>query len=788
MYQWKKAKAVWGSNLKNAWNQLLGFYTSVKSDGELAVVISARSYYRIYVNGKMAASGPARCAHGHCRMDVIKISDTGRLDIAVEVIAIGKPNKYSNDCTLEPGLFTAEICDRDGVVVAATGYDWKYTELLTRRSLVETMSHSRGCVEWYDYSPDSFDWMRGKTEGFKTPKVLEENVGYLERRAPYPSYREYPVQTLSQIADAVPGGAPGSSFSMRISRFMNSSYYELIPKENEFLEKLMGEREETFTGKYTRGIAGEIKVTPGEHPASLMYEIEKSELGFIGLDIEISEECCLDIINDDHLHDTGVLKGNTYVTRYNLAVGNYRLITFEPKLVRYIKLVCRTNGTAIIKNLRVIDYAYPDTRKYTFSCSDGELNEIYEGSRRTLRLNTLDIFMDCPQRERGGWLCDSQFTAQGAWQMFSDLSVEKDFIENFLLTDGDSMWHSFFPEVYPASKESYSSDVGIANWSFWLMTELYDYYRRSGDREFVDKYRNRVVRFVEGLLSLRGESGLLEGMKYQFVDWSLSNKPFCLEPVNIPNNCLAVCVLEKLAELYDMPSWRNEAEEMRGIIEAMETGSTLYGGDGDSASYENGVLKRGCCKTEAGVALELWSGFHKNDRDYILNFVNTMGYAPVLRSNPNVGKANIFIGLIIRFDVLSRLGRTGTLVRELKNLYLPELKEGSGTFFENYNETNGCHGANALVGTLLTNDILGLGQPHQLTKTVRISPHPGALRWARGAAGTSDGDIFFSWVADHEVHELNMKLLLPNGWKSEIVMPFELSGWKVYLNGESLPA
>ena len=34
-----------------------------------------------------------------------------------------------------------------------------------------------------------------------------------------------------------------------------------------------------------------------------------------------------------------------------------------------------------------------------------------------------------------------------------NLSVEKDFIENFMLTDPDEMEHAFFPEVYPGSKK-----------------------------------------------------------------------------------------------------------------------------------------------------------------------------------------------------------------------------------------------------------------------------------------------------------------------------------------------
>ena len=133
--------------------------------------------------------------------------------------------------------------------------------------------------------------------------------------------------------------------------------------------------------------------------------------------------------------------------------------------------------------------------------------------------------MDCPQRERGGWLCDSQFNGPASWLMFGDLTVEHDFLENFLLTDPDEKLEEFFPEVYPGVHKS-PEEVGITNWSFWLVTELYDYYQRSGDREFIDKYACRIERFIEGMLTLRGESGLLENLPNAFVDWSISNKEF----------------------------------------------------------------------------------------------------------------------------------------------------------------------------------------------------------------------------------------------------------------------
>ncbi len=817
MVQFQRAKAVWIREEAKEYNQFAGFYCRIAREGEwtLHAAVAARSYYRLYLNGEMAASGPARTAKHYARVDELSFAVSGNVDVAIEVAAYAKPGNYSNDCTLEPGMLTAELTGDNGEVLAATGDavaagreegavvpagreegdavaagreagSWRCMPLRTRRALVETMSHSRGIVEYYDLDPQSDAWRRGEGTGWQTPVAVEETVTYLKRRVPYPDYHRIPLKRLSEITDIVPSQGGEGGAVLTLARFFNPEWYDMLPEENCFLESLRKEQDAAFTGRLTRERAAgreRFCVVPGEGPAALLFEGEASELGFLELSVETERECTLDVINSDHLHFYGSLRSNSYVTRYHLAPGAYHLITFEPKLTRFVKLIFRTEGEVRLSAPCLLDDSYPDDHSCTFSCSDGDLNRIYEAARRTLRLNTLDIFMDCPQRERGGWLCDSQFTAAGAWQLFGDLTVEKDFIENFMLTDADEMWHGFFPEVYPGSKGD-PGDPGIANWSFWLMTELKDYYDRSGDTEFIERCRGRVERFVEGLLSLRGESGLIEGLKNQFVDWSLSNRSFCLAPISVPNNCLAVCLLEKMAALYDRADWRTAADQMRGVIEAMDDTTGIFGGGGDSATFADGKLRRGECPTESGIALELWSGFHGEDAAYLRRFVNTMGVAPKYRADPNVGKANLFIGQMIRFDVLARMGKIDALLKEWKELYLPQLAEGSGTLFENYAAFSGCHGFNGATGALMTNHVLGLGAPMQRTKSLRIAPHPCGLRWARGTARCAEGMISFSWSADEETHELTMRLVLPEGWKYELCLPFELSGWRIWMNGE----
>lgn len=412
-----------------------------------------------------------------------------------------------------------------------------------------------------------------------------------------------------------------------------------MPAENEYLPQMTGSREYPFSGSYSREpLSGTVSVKPGARPFYLLYSDTVSRLGFVEISLTCKERTVLDVVTSDHKSASGAVEVNTYLAHYELEKGGYRLITQEPKLVRFIKLMIRSEGEVAVRKPELIDYSYPDTCTTGFSCSDNDLNRIYEGARRTLKFNTLDIFMDCPQRERGGWLCDSYFTAQAAWQMFGDRAVEKDFLWNFMLTDGAVKKNGFFPEVYPGSKKD-PSDVGIMNWSFWLMAQLVDYAERSGDQAFLAEVYPRVEMFADGLLSLRGKSGLLEGMDILFVDWSLSNADWALKPVNIPNNCLAVKILEELGALYDRQDWTGAAQEMRAVIEKMDAADMASGRQGDAAVYENGILHRTGYATEGGIALELWSGFHREDPVYARRFVEEMGTAPAKRSDPNIATA-----------------------------------------------------------------------------------------------------------------------------------------------------
>ena len=371
MGEFRSAVPVWGEKLSGKYNQFLGFHTEIETgkDDEIVVAIAARSYYRLYINGKIRACGPARTAKHLCRVDRHIFRLSGRVHIAIETAAYDKPEKYCNDCTLEPGMLAAEIMDEEGNILASTGQKgFLYTELNYRKPNVETMSHSRGIIEWYKLKEDSFQWVYGDSSlQWSEPAPLQEKIGWLPRRAPYATLRPIPVRYMGGVCDMEDSGEAEAGFVLTIAREFNRKWYESLKDEDQFLQKLRGLQEVPFTGTYRISMRENsdegqgnnkekvLYMTPGEHPASVIFENEETELGFIDFKIKVEKNTVVDVVNTDHLSLYGELRANSYVTRYELAPGSYHLTTFEPKLVRYIRMIFTTEGKVEVTFPRLLD-------------------------------------------------------------------------------------------------------------------------------------------------------------------------------------------------------------------------------------------------------------------------------------------------------------------------------------------------------------------------------------------------------------------------------------------------
>ena len=80
----------------------------------------------------------------------------------------------------------------------------------------------------------------------------------------------------------------------------------------------------------------------------------------------------------------------------------------------------------------------------------------------------------------------------------------KSVLQNFMLTDPSKYGHAFFPEVFPSHHDAYVEMAGITSWSFWLILEFCEYYRRTGDRELLEQSLPRIEAFIQGTRDFMG--------------------------------------------------------------------------------------------------------------------------------------------------------------------------------------------------------------------------------------------------------------------------------------------
>ncbi len=774
------AKPVFLPGLEETPNVQSGFRRDFYVDalpGTAVVVITARSFYRLYVNGSVVMHGPARTAHGYARVDevdVLPFLRSGQNTVAVELTAsVGCLGGYSNDCTCESSMLLAELW-LDDVCALATDTEWDALQLTQRQPLSEKMSHCRQSAEVYCLDADYTAWRTGPLANVQD--LAWQKAAVCQATPPQLLPRRMPLPTLEKQGRARLVWAGTAAIDRDIA--CKGPWFEQIYADHyaRLTQRPLFDYAQTVEQPLPPAAVVQplghdgIAVTglSGNDTFAAVYDFGQLRLGFLGFTVSCAAPCTLDVVHLEAISEydekPAGLTGANPVTRLHLPAGKWQFLTMEPALVRHVKLYFRGVGAdCTVQDLHVREYCYPDTGLAYFHCSDEDINRLYDAAYRTLRLNTLDIFMDCPERERGGWLCDSLWTARAAAHLLGDHSVEKAHIENFLLApygDGVGAANDFFPEVYPGSKVP--GGPAITTWSFWLMLELAEYVQRTGDLAFALQHQKRVEDFVAGTTKYIGACGLLQDMPYIFIDWSQSNSAHNNQPISTAANALYAYMLRQLGRLYQKPEWTAAGDKVRGILRSallaegeLDFRDKPYFPDTLHPSAD-GKLVHGDCYSEACQYTILWAElFEKEEIPLIARSVlYNMGPAPLKAHDPMVGTAQLFIGLCIRCDLLAKWNQPQLLLRELRALYLPQLTEGPGTLWENVtlNNTSRCHGFNAHAAVLLLQQLLGLDIPKtfdldtrtflsraQQRQTYTRPANLCGLRWMRGVIPTVNG-------------------------------------------------
>ncbi len=743
-------------------NVFVGFRAVIDApdrDYPVWVRLTASSLYRIFVNGEFAGHGPARGPHGYYRVDEWDIADRlkpGKNTVAIEVAGYNACSFYLLD---QPSFLQAEIISHRKVLAttALSEKDGKkqFSPFVLRERVqkVQRYSFQRPFIEVYRLKPDYDRWrydpsvLPDKDVSLEavnrdsTPKGKEQ---LLPRRVPYPRFEKQPPVRLVSRGSIKTGLKPEKFWK---DRSLSNTGPQLSGYPESELEIVPSQELQTIATANVKELGKPFQNDETirlKKNSFAILDLGTNLSGFIGAKVTCSKKTRLYLTFDEILTGGDVdfkRLGCVNAVLYEMEKGTYTLESFEPYTLRYLKLIV-LDGDCEVQNPYLRDYVNPDTTEAKFSCSDRRLNQLFEAGRQTFVQNAVDIFMDCPSRERAGWLCDSFFTARVAFDLCHDTSVEKNFIENYLLPEKFKFLpDGMLPMCYPAD---HYDGVFIPNWALFFVVQLEEYLTRSQDRELVDALQPKVQKLFEYFKPFLNNDGLLEKLDgWVFVEWSKANS--FVQDVNYPSNMLYAAALSAAGRMYGKKELLDRAQTIRETIHKQSFDGEFF--------IDNAVRKDG--------KLELTNN-HSEVCQYFAFFfdIATPESHPKLwetlrdkfgpqrketQAFPDIHPANSFIGNVLRLEILSRYGHCQQILDE-SIAYLLYMADRTGTLWENDGAYASCnHGFASHIIHTLYRDVLGVYHIDPVEKTIRLRFTDLKLDWCEGRIPLPEGDTEMRW-------------------------------------------
>jgi alpha-L-rhamnosidase len=764
------AKPVWPSGREKEKNITVAWRTVfvAPAAGNVTLRLTAATLYRAYINGEFFGHGPARGPHGYYRVDEWPLSN--RLKPGANVVAIEVAGYNANSYYLldQPSFLQAEVISESGLLAWTDGQEsaFQASVLEEREQKTQRYSFQRPFSEVYRLTPDYDAWRHNPATPFsKVACSIQPAKTLLPRRIPYPKFdQRHPVLLVSRGQVRI-GSLPPQPWKDRSLTAIGPQLAGYPEKELAAIPSLELQKLETLTLQVTNRFLAPRDPSVLDRNEFEVVDFGANLTGFIGGQVKANSACRLQLMFDEVLTRNDVdfkRLGCVNIITYELPPGVYSFESFEPYTLRYLKLLA-LEGDCELSQVYLREYVNPDVWLAHFSASDERLNRLFAAGRETYRQNAVDIFMDCPSRERAGWLCDSYFTARVAADLSGNTVVERNFLENYLLpTRFEHLPEGMLPMCYPAD---HNDGVFIPNWALWFVLELEEYVARSGDRHLAEALRPRVLKLLELFQSYRNQDGLLEKLpSWVFVEWSKAND--FVQDVNYPSNMLYARVLAAVAQLYDLPNLAAEADRLRETIRRQSYDGAFFV---DNAVRKEGQLQITRNRTEVCQYFAFYFDVASPKTHPKLWQTLVGDFGPGRKQTkafPEVHPANAFIGNVLRLELLSRHGLAQQNLEE-SLAYQLYMADRTGTLWENDGDYASCnHGFASHAVHVLYRDVLGFADVDTVNRRIKLRFSNHKLEWCEGGIPVRDGRVELRWRRDGE--QLIWQTVVPAGYQIEV--------------------
>lgn len=687
--------------------------------GDVELVVTASSSARLFVNGQPVWFGPKRGAEGYAVVSRVSVRAEGKLVVCLDAMNYGI-NSYQY-ATQTPFVGLDVFSDGEIIANVASFACHRFDERVKK---VERYSCQRNFIEFYDFRVNPQERYSGRFDNGQLALSPVYGITVIESEGCEPSLEKIAIDNLADKGDL----------------FVKEKYFnEIIPPYARVCDTCLGYTDSELECRvsseasrlgFSSRKGGECGLIDNGYETYILAEektgwfsfcaeaTENAELFFIFDEISPSKEELekieggLSFFNENDKYPIAfnrLTAVNVVKFRFEKG-GKYRVCTMEPYTFKYLKIAC--SSCVKIGDLSLILSERPKNDAFDLKCSDEGFGKVVRAAVNTFNQNAIDIFMDCPSRERAGWLCDSFFLARSEKLLTGSAKTENAYLTNYLIAPPTAhLPEEMFPMCYPST---FLGGNYIPNWALWLIIQLYDG-ERSGRNELAAAFKEKVIALLKFFERYLNEYGLLESLdKWIFIEWSDSN--WYVRDLNFPTNMLYAAALEAAGKAYGIEKYVNQAEEVRKTIYKLAYNGTFFV---DHAMRENGklVVKPDVTETCQYYALFFMKDLCAGIDGYKSRVISSFG----TRRNPEydyVHPSNAFIGNFLRLEILRADGEARLLYDECINKFL-HMANRTGTLWENMTACASCnHGFASYVVWYAVGATTGLYEIDEISKKI----------------------------------------------------------------------
>lgn len=414
---------------------------------------------------------------------------------------------------------------------------------------------------------------------------------------------------------------------------------------------------------------------------------------------------------------------NDHSTRqFTVPIPRYSDTEWGQTGFRFVKIELMTKGVKFRVKSALAVFVYHDFEyKGGFECSDPEVNKIFDTAAYTVHLCLQNMVWDGIKRDRLVWIGDMMIETMTVRDLFGRVELVEESLE--FVRDQTPLpgWMNSFPA-----------------YSMWWILILHDWYKATGNREYLLRQSDYLNGLVKLLGNVIGDDGV-DNVPKHFLDWPTNSNPK-KQAAQRSLHKMALLLGAELCRELELTETADYAESKAQILAQ----NVWDGGDVKQIVAMQSLAGDVDPKLAADIII----------KDGITGFSTFMGYHLL--------------------SALAKAGRHAEALSLMKEYYGEMLKKGATTFFEDYNPEwsensstvdtmpkNGerdihadfgaycykglrhsfCHGWAAGPVPYLMEYVLGVNIEDEGCKTIRLTPHLDGLDWVKGKFPTPFGVV-----------------------------------------------